>query len=40
MRYFQDQKLPVKIQQLCTADSNDEVVDQKTEILPTTLTFY
>ena len=38
MSNFQDQKLPVKIQQFCTADSNDVVVDQKTEISPTTLT--
>ena len=38
MSNFQDQKLPVKIQQFRTADSNDVVVDQKTEISPTTLT--
>ena len=38
MSNFQDQKLPVNIQQFCTADSNDVVVDQKTEISPTTLT--
>ena len=35
---FQDQKVPVKIQQFCTAASNDVVVDQKTKISPTTLT--
>ena len=38
MSHFQDQKVPVKINQFCTAASNDVVVDQKTEISPTTLT--
>ena len=38
MSHFQDQKVPVKINQFRTAASNDVVVDQKTEISPTTLT--
>ncbi len=38
MSMFQDQKVPVKIQQFRTAASNDVAVDQKTEISPTTLT--
>jgi hypothetical protein len=38
MTTFQDQKVPVKIQQFRTAASNDLIVDQKTEVSPTTLT--